>query len=114
MFGRKTPETLEIPIGEQPPVSFIPASVLHHKAMEKVQKKDYKNALILEKAAANAIPLIPENEPIRSVLFFSAASLAKVTKNYPLSKKLIYDGLKGCKEPQLREEFLTLLKIVST
>lgn len=63
-----------------------------------------KKSLLLEKQAADLLPVDPVYEPSRSILYRSAASLAYETKDYALSNRLIAFGLSGFPPQQVSKE----------
>jgi len=73
----------------------------------------FVEALNLEQEAAFMLESIQENEPSRSVLFRSAASLAYNTKEYELAEKLVAQGLTGYPPPEIADELRDLFDEVT-
>lgn len=68
----------------------------------------FQQALQLEQDAAFMLDPIQENEPSRSVLFRSAASLAFNARNFDIAEKLVAQGLIGYPPPEISEELKDL------
>jgi hypothetical protein len=79
-----------------------------HKANQQL-----KLAFDLEAAAANELLFDIENEPSRSVLFRSAATLAKEYGLFEEAEKLAYKGLAGNPPPQITAELREILEQVT-
>ena len=99
---------------------------LHRAAMEKADEamvarregrleeanRLFREALRLESEAAMTLMESPEEEPTRSVLFRSAASLAINGEMPAYAAYLIACGLDGNPPPEIREELRELLRTV--
>lgn len=70
--------------------------------------KLFVQALNLEQRAAFMLNPLPENEPSRSILFRSAASLAYNARDYEIAEKLVAQGLTGSPPPEIAEELRDL------
>lgn len=95
---------------------------LHTKAMELAQQAilarsqgniprslDFaSHACDLEEQAAKMIPLAPESEPTRSILFRSAASLAYQARDFLKAHRLVIEGLSGYPTAQTQQELSNL------
>lgn len=71
-------------------------------------KEEVQLALLacdLERQAAIQLDPIPEDEPTRSILFCSAASLAWQGGDNMLCERLCYDGLRGFPPPEYKDDF---------
>jgi hypothetical protein len=100
---------------------------LHNKAMEYAelgflaQKYGFesdalhnlKYALELETKAANSISNNAENEPSRSILYRSAASLAELCSEYKIAEELIKQGISDFTPNELLIEFKELKSKIS-
>lgn len=73
----------------------------------------FAQALELEQKAAFMLGIGEENEPSRSVLFRSAASLAYNAKDYEVAEKLVAQGLAGYPPPEIAEELRDLFDEVT-
>lgn len=69
----------------------------------------FRRAQRLETMAASMLPAAPENEPSRSVLYRSAASLACSAHNYRRARALASQGLAGFPPADIRAELLDVL-----
>ena len=101
--------------------------VLHNQAMDlaehafmlkrqgHIQKAiiKFQEALKLEEEATDFFSISKENEPTRSILFKSAASLAYNAKEYVLAERLIANGLAGYPPTEIREELKNLFEDVT-
>lgn len=101
--------------------------VLHNQAMDlaelafMLQRKGhiqeamlkFKEALMFEEEAAGFLSISKENEPTRSILFKSAASLAYNAKEFDLAERLIANGLAGYPIAEIREELKNLFEDVT-
>jgi hypothetical protein len=67
-----------------------------------------RQSLVLEKEAANAMSERSDNEPIRSILFRSAASMAMLCHFYQEAYQLIEQGLTIHTTPDMVQEFQEL------
>lgn len=97
---------------------------LHRKAMELADNADrslrrgdddraaelLRNALELERRAAELVEMQSDNEPTRSVLLRSAASLALQCGEYREAERLIATALAGSPPPEICEELRDLLE----
>lgn len=95
---------------------------LHEQAMQladeafllKVQKQNeqavslLKRAANLEMEAASSLPISPDSEPSRSILYRSAASLAYDAADYKLADRLVSFGLAGFPPPEIERELKNL------
>src|SRR6266540_4312179 len=70
-------------------------------------------ALHLEQQAANMLDIKRENEPSRSILFRSAASLAYNAGDYETAEKLVAQGLTGFPPPEIADELRDLFDEVT-
>jgi hypothetical protein len=70
-------------------------------------------ALELEQGAAFMLDARPENEPSRSILFRSAASLAYNVGDYETAEKLVAQGLTGYPPPEIADELRDLFDEVT-
>lgn len=52
-------------------------------------------AFLLEKEAADLIPLDESSEPTRSILYRSAASLAYQARNFEMARRMVFKGFSG-------------------
>lgn len=100
---------------------------LHHQAMRLAEKAfiarnmgDYKTAekfareaFVLEARAAEQIPVSKGNEPTRSILYRSAASLAYQGRKLYEAQRLAAQGLAGYPSPQTTQELKGLLDQIS-
>lgn len=68
-----------------------------------------RQATALEVKAASVLEKTREDEPTRSILYQSAASLALQSEQLELAERLIADGLSGFPQPRLRHELKALL-----
>lgn len=68
----------------------------------------FNRALELEQQAAFMLKIAPENEPSRSILFRSAASLAYNVRDFEATEKLVAQGLAGYPPPEIAEELRDL------
>lgn len=75
--------------------------------------KLFQHALDLEQQAAFMLELTPENEPSRSILFRSAASLAYHAGDFEFAEKLVAQGLAGYPPPEITEELRDLFDEVT-
>ena len=78
-----------------------------------VAKQLYLDALFLERQAAMTFLEETENEPTRSVIFRSAASLAYLAQEYREAEKLIAVALAGNTPPLILEQLRDLLESVN-
>lgn len=83
---------------------------LHHEAMRLYGQGKLSEALALEEKAARMLPPNAESEPTRSVLFRSAANMARQLGKYDLASDLAYEGLKGVVHAEMRRELLAVLE----
>ncbi len=103
------------------------SSTLHSKAMEMIDeiaanrdieirknkqlmKEVCERAFVLEKEAAELIPLDRNNEPTRSVLYRSAGWIAFNAEMYSEALKMAQEGLKGVIHPDIEDELKELEK----
>ena len=100
---------------------------LHNKAMELAQiamvarhNREWEKADKLSRQAyeheSQAAALIPEkesNEPTRSILYRSAASLAFQCKEFSIAQKLVSKGLSGYPAPEVEQELKDLYEQTS-
>lgn len=75
--------------------------------------KLFLSALHLEQQAAFMLDISPENEPSRSILFRSAASLAYNAGDYQTAEKLVAQGLTGSPPPEIADELRDLFDEVT-
>ncbi|BAQ34032.1 MULTISPECIES: hypothetical protein [Dehalococcoides] len=68
----------------------------------------YKQACEYEKQAANSISKDAQNEPTRSILFRSAASLAIKANDKAVAENLVFNGLAGFPPDDIKAELLEL------
>lgn len=73
----------------------------------------FKQAFELEQEAASMLEIKKENEPSRSILYRSAASLAFNCRDFESAEKLAAQGLVGFPPPEIREELLDLFDEVT-
>lgn len=73
----------------------------------------FVQALRLEQEAAFMLDASSSNEPSRSILFRSAASLAYNTREYEIAEKLIAQGLIGSPPPEIADELRDLFDEVT-
>jgi hypothetical protein len=74
---------------------------------------DYaRQALELERAAADQVPKRIESEPTRSVLYRSAATLAFEAEDYAEASRLTAEGLSGFPSSEVRSELYELFERV--
>lgn len=73
----------------------------------------FQSAFELESEAAQALLNEPSKEPTRSVLFRSAATLARDCGRFPEAEKLIYQALAGEPPPEIATELKDLLEQVT-
>jgi hypothetical protein len=71
-------------------------------------KRLYKKALPYELLAADSIPIDLKNEPSRSILYRSAASIAMNCGIYEVAKKAIECGMAGFPPREIEEELINL------
>ena len=104
-----------------------PIKELHNNAMDLAEKafllkkrgeqKEalllFKEALELEKTAAEYLPIKEESEPTRSILFRSAASLSFNAQEYDLAERLVAAGLSGFPPYEIKEELKSLYEDVN-
>jgi hypothetical protein len=69
----------------------------------------FLEACKLEVKAASLIEKLPENEPSRSILFLSAASLAWRGEDFEFAEKLISEGMNGYPPEQVKNDLRQLL-----
>lgn len=72
-------------------------------------REQFKMACEIEIEAASKISIDPENEPTRSILYLSAASLAWRATEYALAERLIGHGIAGYPSECVRKDFYKLL-----
>ncbi len=101
--------------------------ILHNKAMDfaegafiaKKRGEDlkavelFKQALHHECKAANSLSIDINNEPTRSILFRSSASLAQNSNEFDLAERLIANGLAGFPPHEIKEELKNLYEDVN-
>jgi hypothetical protein len=80
------------------------AFTLQRKGDEENARKLFKQALDLEQQAAYLLEVKIENEPSRSILFRSAASLAFNAGEFEKAEKLVAQGLIGFPPSEIGEE----------
>ncbi len=73
----------------------------------------FLEAKFLEEKAAVLLPIDPNNEPSRSILFNSAASLAFNGKDYESTQRLAANGLSGYPPIEIEEELRDLIDEVT-
>ena len=73
----------------------------------------FLEALQLEQQAANMLDTKRENEPSRSILFRSAASLAYNAGDFETAEKLVAQGLTGYPPPEIADELRDLFDEVT-
>jgi hypothetical protein len=73
-----------------------------------IAEKLFHEALHLEQQAAYMLTLNPENEPSRSILFRSAASLAYNGLDFETAERLLAQGLAGFPPPEIADELRDL------
>ena len=100
---------------------------LHHRAMDLADKafrsrrrgdqgrakELFIEALALERQAALLLPPLEENEPSRSILFRSAASLAFNGADYKAADRLVAHGLSGFPPAEIEEELRNLYEEIN-
>lgn len=97
-------------------IDYNEITTLHETAMQFVEQglmvRDpgrarhfFRSAFEKERAAARLLAQAPEQEPTRSVLYRSAATLAVDCKDYTEAERLIQEGLAGRPPAEIREEF---------
>ena len=74
----------------------------------------FRSAFEHERKAAELLEDALDYEPTRSVLYRSAATLARDCKDYGEAKRLIQKGLTGCPPDDIAEELKELLKLVNS
>lgn len=84
------------------------AIMVIHEGKERKGKRLYRKALSYEIKAAGLLEANLENEPSRSVLYRSAASIALNCEEYETAKKMIEHGLFGFPPPEIRDELISL------
>jgi uncharacterized coiled-coil DUF342 family protein len=98
-------------------------STLHETAMVFVEqallakepqraREYFRSAFEHERKAAEMLEDAHEYEPTRSVLYRSAATLARDCRNYGEARRLIRKGLEGKPPDDIAEELKELLKLV--
>jgi len=89
------------------------AIVLRAQGDEEAAHKLFTKALGLEKQAALSLLTDFDNEPTRSVLFRSAASLAMNCKKYREAEKLVAQGLAGDPPQKIMNQLRELYQQIS-
>ncbi len=86
-----------------------------HQRRDKAQDAiiAFKKAAKFEIEAANILSIAKNNEPTRSILYRSAASLAFNAKEYDLAERMIANGLAGYPPFEIREELKNLFEDVT-
>ena len=89
-------------------------ALLAARASDKDQAADLnRQALDLEREAASQLPATIENEPSRSILYRSAATLALDCHEYEEAERLVHMGLGGFPPEDIESELSNLLGEVS-
>lgn len=68
----------------------------------------FRRALEYEEKAASLLSIAQKNEPTRSILFRSAAALAKNAQEFEVAERLIANGLAGFPPSEIKEELKNL------
>ncbi|MCF8124485.1 MAG: hypothetical protein K9K34_18945 [Desulfarculaceae bacterium] len=89
------------------------AFLAQRRGEQKLSAKLFNEALVLEQKAAEHLKIDQNNEPSRSILYRSAASLAYNASSYDLAERLIAQGLSGFPPPEIKEELKNLYEDVN-
>ena len=84
------------------------AIVLRHSGQVTEAERLAKEAMALEAEASHQIKLDVTNEPTRSILYRSAASLAIQANEFDKAQRLIAGGLAGYPPPEIEAELQEL------
>lgn len=89
------------------------ADLSSFKGEEHTARHYYEKAFLLEKEAAFLLPSDKNAEPIRSIYFRSAASLAAEIQDYEAVKKLVKQGLGSATPADIAHDMQLILTYIS-